>query len=679
MIRVGTIKASRLGLTWAALLCVITAGAAHGQIEPIGPATDYVRFEATAVPDSVRPGYDLKVVLDAYIDAPWKMYALDETLPETNGPRPFGVTTEWALPEGLSVVGVEQSTPKEGLDTNFDLTLLWFYERARFVYTVAVASDLAAGTYGLPGEVRFQICNDDRGICLPLAAIPFEASVVVDPDCLVQEGDVSVECTGDEAELDALLGAVSQPDEEQPSSSSDRPRRGAASGGLFGFFLLAIGAGLATLLTPCVFPMIPLTVSYFTKHADDRPTALRMASVFGLSIVALFTGLGLLMAVLVGAAGAQTIAANPWVNLFIAAVLIAFALSLLGLYELRLPNSLLNYANRQSNERAGYLGVLFMGLTLTLVSFSCTAPFVGGLLAAAAGGTWLFPLVGMIGFSTAFAAPFVLLAIFPNALNRLPSAGGWMNAFKVVLGFVELAAAIKFISNADLVWGWGLLSRPLAIAMTIVIFLVAGTYLLGKLRLPHEPVLETVGVGRLMGAMGFFAISLYMIPGLLGAPLNALDAFLPPRQGTDISLLSQSAMATAGLDDEAWFVDDVDGALAEGRSVGRPVLVDFTGYTCTNCREMEANVFPRQPVQQRFESEFVLLRLYTDGLDLGPDLQRYQLGLTGTVALPTYAIVDADTGRMVTGESGIMSVEEFTEFLDDGVAMWRENRDIAAR
>lgn len=670
------------GLLLASLVIAQPAVAQFG--DPIGHATEYIEWTTSVVPDSVRPGNDLKIVLDAEIASPWKLYALDETLPSGSGPRPFGVQTEWALPDGFEVTGAEQSTPKQGLDTNFNLTLLWYYNRARFVYSVATTTGAEPGTHPVGGEVTFQICNDDRGVCLPPTTVPFGASVVLDPDCTLKEGDVTVECDGDEAGVDALFADLPSGSEETESSTatvgaaSRSGSRGAGTAGLWGFLLLAVGAGFASLLTPCVFPMIPLTVSYFTKHADDRPRALRMAGVFGFSIVGLFTGLGIAMAVLVGAAGAQTIAANPWVNLFIAAVLVVFALSLLGLYELRVPNSLLNYANAQSNDQGGYTGVVFMGLTMTLVSFSCTAPFVGGLLAAAAGGTWLFPLLGMLAFSTAFALPFVLLAVFPNALNALPTAGGWMNSLKVVLGFIELAAAIKFISNADLVWGWGIVSRPMAIAVVIVIFLVTGSYLLGKIRLPHDSPVESVGIGRLMASMLFFATSLYMIPGLLGAPLNKLDAYLPPRQGTDISLLSQGAIGQAGLDDEAWFVDDIEGAMAAGRAEAKPLLVDFTGYTCTNCREMEANVFPREPVRERFENQFVLLRLYTDGLDLGPDFQRYQLGLTGTVALPTYAVVDAASGELVLGASGMMDVEEFVEFLDVGHDSWLGDQAVAS-
>ena len=662
------------GLLLALLVIAQPAVAQFG--DPIGHASEYIEWTASVVPDSVRPGNDLKLVLDAEIESPWKLYALDETLPAGTGPRPFGVKTEWALPEGFDVTGVEQSTPKQGLDTNFNLTLLWYYGRARFVYSVSTTADAEPGTRRVGGEVEFQICNDDRGVCLPPTTLPFGADVVLDPDCSLKEGDVTVECDGDDAGVDALFADLPSGSDESSAGTATVGAAGRAGNramdttGLWGFLLLAVGAGFASLLTPCVFPMIPLTVSYFTKHADNRPRALRMAGVFGFSIVGLFTGLGIAMAILVGAAGAQTIAANPWVNLFIAGILIVFALSLLGLYELQVPNSLLNYANARSNDKGGYLGVVFMGLTMTLVSFSCTAPFVGGLLAAAAGGTWLFPLLGMLAFSMAFALPFVLLAVFPNALNALPTAGGWMNSLKVVLGFIELAAAIKFISNADLVWGWEIVSRPMAIAVVIVIFLVTGSYLLGKIRLPHDSPVESVGIGRLLASMLFFAVSLYMIPGLLGAPLNALDAYLPPRRGTDISLLSQGAISQARLDDEAWFVDDLEGALMAGREEARPVLIDFTGYTCTNCREMEANVFPREQVRTRFENQFVLLRLYTDGLDLGPGFQRYQLGLTGTVALPTYAVVDPATGGLVLGTSGMMDTDDFVTFLDMGHGNW---------
>lgn len=635
---------------------------ALAQFEPIGPATDYVHWTASIRPDVVAPGATVYLVLDARVAKPWKVYALDALLPAPEeGPRPYGVDVTWdSLPDGVTPDGdPSQSVAESGFDPNFEITLGWYHESARFAWPLSVDAGATAGQDTVSGSVRYQICNDDRGICLPPTTVPFLAILVVDPGCEDDSTDPDAECRMDDSDLGVLLAAA-------PASSGDteEPRDGPVSSGMFGFLLLALGAGLASLLTPCVFPMVPLTVSYFTKHAGDRAEAVRMASAFGAAIIATFALLGILMAVLVGAAGAQTIAANPWVNLFIALVLVGFALSLLGLYEIRVPNALLNFTNRQSNERGGLVGVLFMGLTLTLVSFSCTAPFVGGLLAAAAGGTWVWPLVGMVVYSAAFALPFFLLALFPRAISTLPKSGAWMNVLKVVLGFVELAASLKFLSNADLVWGWGILSRPLAIALTVVIFFVTGVYLLGKIRLPHDEAIPTVGVGRLLASLGFIAVSLYMLPGLFGAPLNSLDAFLPPRRGTDVSLLSVSGPGSSSRDDYDWIVDDTETALRAAEASGRPVFIDFTGYTCTNCREMEANVFPSAPVRERFDRDFVLLRLYTDGLDKGTEFQRYQLGLTGTVALPTYAILAPDGRTLLGVDSGIMPREVFVRFLD---------------
>jgi len=403
--------------------------------------------------------------------------------------------------------------------------------------------------------------------------------------------------------------------------------------------------------------------------------------VYGLSIVVIFTGLGVLMAAILGAAGAQTIAANPWVNLFIGSVFVIFALSLLGLFELRLPSSLLNYVNRQGNERAGYTGVLFMGFTLTLVSFSCTAPFVGGLLAATTGGEWIYPAVGMMAFSATFALPFVGFALFPNRLDALPKSGGWMNVTKVVLGFVELAAALKFLSNADLIWGWNVLSRPLAIAITVTIFALCGMYLLGKLRLKHEPAAAQIGSLRLLTAMAFLGLALYMLPGLFGAQLGALDAYLPPRQASDPNFVTTTATRPNGAsanEELDWHVDDRAAAFDAGRAQDKPVFVDFTGYTCTNCRDMEANVFTQPEIARRFEQDFVLLRLYTDAPPKGPEYQRYQLRLTGTTALPTYVVLDPQDETPIDRVSGTLSAEAFGRFLDRGVAAFT-NQQLAAR
>ncbi|NBC18567.1 MAG: DUF255 domain-containing protein [Bacteroidetes bacterium] len=688
-----------------------------GQAQDFQTAADLVSWTATAEPAEAPIGTPITVRVQATIADGWKMYALDSPPPS----RPSSVELI-EVPEGLTRQGeVLQDEPKTGYDPNFDADVRYFDREASF--TASLRTDEAApGAYEVGGRATYMICNDK--MCLPPTRTSFAAEVRLiasgeaeqtsgaapsasepapaddgeetasspkEPDATSDTSSTEVRATappasGDDAPpegtgepTEQAAPSESTPAEPEAVAPSVRDYDRARADGFWGFLLLAFGAGLAALLMPCVFPMIPLTVSYFTKHADDRGEALRMASVYGLAIVLTFTGLGVLMALLVGAAGAQTIAANPWVNLFIGLIFIVFALSLLGLFELRLPNGLLNYFNRQSNERSGYTGVLFMGFTLTLVSFSCTAPFVGGLLAATAVGQWTYPVFGMLAFSATFALPFFLFALFPRGLNSLPQSGSWMNTVKVVLGFVELAAALKFLSNADLVWGWGLLSRPLAIAICVVVFALTGLYLIGKLRMKHEPQVQAIGVGRLLFAIGFFGLSLYMLPGLFGAPLNALDAYLPPRQAGDVSIVSSMRQTTggngaseAGHGEFDWFTDDIDGAFAAAREQGKPLFIDFTGYTCTNCRQMEANVFPQPAVAERFEREFVLLRLYTDDLERGPTFQRFQFQMTGTVALPTYAIVDPEGRTLLTKTSGVLPRERFVAFLDDGVASFRQ-------
>ncbi|MDX1545349.1 MAG: cytochrome c biogenesis protein CcdA [Rhodothermales bacterium] len=651
--------------------------------QTIGPATDYVTWTAYAEPPQAEGGAVL-LSLRASIDAGWKMYALDAPPPTRALRVELG-----ALPAGLAAPDTfYQEGARTGYDPNFRMDVRYFADRAE-VWAELPARAPEGGRATLDGRVFFQICNDR--LCLPPTSVPFAAALRLpaapagappaDPEAAVppSAGPPSADpprfVPDDAPALEPEAPPVPETDAAVAPPSDFEASR---AGGLWGFLLLAVGAGLAALLTPCVFPMIPLTVSYFTKHAGDPGAAVRMALVYGGAIVLTFTGLGVLMALLVGAAGAQSFATNPWVNLFIGLVFVLFALSLLGLFELRVPSGLVNFFNRKSSEKMGYTGVLFMGFTLTLVSFSCTAPFVGGLLAATTQGAWSYPILGMLVFSATFSLPFMFFALFPRALSALPRSGSWMNAVKVVLGFIELAAALKFLSNADLVWGWGLISRTLAIALIVVLFFLAGLYLIGRLPLKHEPAPEAIGVGRLLFAIAFFGLSLYMLPGLLGAPLNKLDAYLPPRQSDDVSLYHLFPRGTAAaLDDEQWIVDDVEAAFAEAEVQDKPVLIDFTGYTCTNCREMEANVFTKPAIAERFARDFVLLRLYTDG-PRDTELQRYQLELTGTVALPTYAVVSPRTPeRPLVKLSGTVPVERFAAFLDEGAATYLRN--LAAR
>ena len=652
----------------ATLLVVVSP--ADSQAQGFGgqellPATEYVEWTMNAAEEEVASGSQFDLRIGARIDEGWKMYAPDS-------PQGYGAEFKFDdLPPGFQRVGeVQQSATIDAYDPFFEGMVRYYEDEAHFRIPLQVASEADPGPRMLEGAVTFMICNEV--LCLPPTTVAVETRVDVSTGngISAESGDERSPGAGGTAMVDGERARTGDA-ENGASLSVPRDLDDARSGGLAGFILLAIAAGFAALLTPCVFPMIPLTVSYFTKHTGNRVESVRMASVYGASIVLTFTALGVLTALFVGAAGAQTIAANPWINVSIGLIFIVFALSLLGLFELRLPNGLLNYFNRQGNERGGYLGVVFMGLTLTLVSFSCTAPFVGGLLAATASDEWAYPVLGMLIFSATFSMPFIIFALFPNALSALPRSGAWMNTVKVVLGFVELAAAMKFLSNADLIWGWGLISRPLAIAFAVVIFFLTGTYLVGKLRLSHDPPHQGVGVVRLLFAIGFFGLSLYMLPGLFGAPLNALDAYLPPRQMGDVSLISTLPKGDPSRESDLEWMEDVDAAYAQGRLQDQPVFVDFTGYTCTNCRQMEANVFPQPAVSSRLQNDFVLLRLYTDDREKGPDLQRFQLRTTGTVALPTYAVLDPHTETLLARTTGLASARDFAAFLEHGLAEYR--------
>ncbi len=672
----GCLSAAIAGL----LVLPLAAGAQSLGANDIGHPTEIVSwtFEVEADTASISDESGLVLLkLLAEIDGDWKMYALDSPRPS----RGVEISLD-DLPEGIAIGGeTMQTAPKRGFDQNFSIDVSYFLGSAAFAVPLRVASD-AGGEGAVRGTVTFQICSDSRGLCLPPTPQAFEVPVAEFAGCL---SAAAAACEAAPLDLDALLdGTGAAATSDAATSDAATSDAGTAAPALVfevpgasppadqfptgrgwsGFVLLALAAGFGALLTPCVFPMLPLTVSYFTKHTQSRARSTAMASLFGAAIVATFTALGMVMAVVVGAAGAQTIAANPWVNVFIALVLIGFALSLIGFYEIRLPNSWVNVADRRSREGGSIGGVLFMALTLTLVSFSCTAPFVGGLLAAAAGGSWARPIIGMIVFSAAFASPFVLLAMFPRMLESLPRSGSWMNAVKVSLGFIELAAAIKFLSNADLVWGWNLISRPLAIAVTVVLMAATGAYLLGWIRMPHERRGIPVGWKRRASGVFFLAFGAYLVPGILGAQRTALDPYFPPRRAGDIAILAPER--GGGAADEGWIVDNLEQALAEAVRVGQPVFVDFTGYSCTNCRQMESSVFPRPEIADVLESSFVRLKLYTDGREHGPDLQRYQITLTGTVALPTYAIVSPD-GELIERVSGTLSASEMAGFLNAGL------------
>jgi thiol:disulfide interchange protein len=449
-----------------------------------------------------------------------------------------------------------------------------------------------------------------------------------------------------------------------------------------GFIGLAATAGALSLLTPCVFPMVPITVSYFLRHSSTtRARAFTAVAVFGLGIVVTFTALGVSVAALVGAASLMRFAANAWVNLAIAAIFLVLALNLLGFYELNVSSRLLGHIDSatRSGRTSDTTSALLMGVLFTLTSFTCTAPFIGTLLVAASQGEWQRPIVGMLVYAIVFALPFIVLATVPRWIGQLPRSGAWLNRIKVVMGFVELAAVAKFISNADLVWHWDIFTHDVVLGIWVALTLVVTFYLLGAFRLPHEPppeppverngsgphsryALPHVTAARGAPALAFLALGMWLATGLTGGTLGTLESFLPPVGGAPPAVSSFDVPAEL-----QWRVNDLPAALALARQEKRRVFIDFSGYTCTNCRWMEANMFTRPEVKVAM-NRFVLARLYTDGDgDVYEQQQVMQQQRFGTIALPLYAIVDPN-GKTVTTFAGLTrSPNDFLSFLSSGL------------
>ena len=616
-----------------------------------GQLLDPVDYSIKEVPDTVLAGEVFNVVIETNIDGEWYLYSIHND-PDA-GPYP----TRFSSPStDMAIAGdMSESEAEIKFDPNFDTELGMHSGSAEFTIPIAFRSELQ-GVQTILLEVLYQVC-DDRS-CLPPTTKEIEAQVVLEGIA-----DNPFENFPDEGEEVAVSGQ-----EETYELTSDA---GATSDNVWAFIWLAITAGFAALLTPCVFPLIPLVVSYFSNQGEGNSrTNWGQAIIFGLSIVLIFTAIGALLALILGVAGVSQFASNPWVNLIIGLMFVVFGVSMLGMFELRLPYQLTNWLNQKSNEGGGVIGTLFMGFTISAVSFSCTAPFVGAILAATTGGEWFYPIIGMLGFSAAFASPFVLFAMFPGYLESLPKSGSWMNVVKVLLGFIILAAAVKFLSNADIIWEWGIITRPLGIAIWITLFFLAGLYVIGSYALHGEERPKYITTGRLLIAIPFFLFSFYLIPGLLGASMGIWDAWLPARQATDVSVVSAiGASGGAGVTADSWS-DNYERSVEAGVASDRPVFIDFTGYTCTNCRAMESTVFPRQNIVERFE-QMEKVKLYTDGGQNASENQKFQFELTGTLALPTYAIVDPHTGDVLDQLIGFTRAPDFEKFLDRGLERYQ--------
>ena len=609
--------------------------------------------------------YDL--VIQAMIETGWHLYSQD--VPE-DGPIPttfiFESTADFEL--------VGSTSEEEGHtvdDPVFQMEIKYFENKAIFKQRIKVLSE---NKFKITGEVEFMVCDDAQ--CLPPTFV-----------------DLNFSITG---EKEAVIA--------YPTKKKDK----SSSRSLLTIFIIAFFSGFAALLTPCVFPMIPMTVSFFTKQSKNKAVGIKNAIIYGISIVIIYVLLGSLVSALFGADALNALSTNVWFNIFFFLVLVIFAVSFLGAFEIVLPSSWGTKVDAQA-DKGGIIGIFFMALALAIVSFSCTGPIVGTLLVeAAAGGNQIGPIVGMLGFSLALAIPFALFAAFPGWLNSLPKSGGWLNTVKVVLGFLELALAFKFLSNADLVLDLHWLEREVFLAIWIAIFGTLAFYLFGKIQLPHDSPNTHISVGRLSLGLLTLSFTIYMIPGLWGAPLNLISAFPPPQHysespyGVGFSKLGGGSITNKDHSDvpegahlmaphDILAFNDYDLGLAYAKKVNKPVMIDFTGKACVNCRKMEQNVWVKDNVLPILKNDVVLISLYVDDKRKLPDGEELESQLRpgkklkyigqkwsefqniryGANAQPFYVLMGHDEQNLIDPVAYTPDVDTYYNWLKKGIANFK--------
>jgi thiol:disulfide interchange protein DsbD len=592
------------------------------------------------------------LILKASIEEHWHLYS--QHLGD-DGPIPTSFVFNPS--DDYKLIGETEETTKPTLeyDPNFEMDLLYFSHEAIFTQKVEL---ITKGKIVISGELEFMVCDETQ--CLPPKYIDFsfkldnvasEKKAVVEP---VKEEAVEIveeEKTQELPSYGSEEESVDQEEEEQIAESGEDVIEGQevvaeevlfkdkkkeeVKRGMWAIFALGFGGGLIALLMPCIFPMIPLTVSFFTKQSKTKAEGIRKAAIYGISIVVIYVILGMMVTLLTGDSSAlNQLSTNPYFNIGFFVLFVVFAMSFFGAFEITLPSSWVNKADEASNK-GGLMGIFFMAFTLSLVSFSCTGPIIGSLLVdAASKGEYFGPAVGMLGFSLALAIPFALFAAFPGWMNSLPKSGGWLNTVKVSLGFIELAFAFKFLSTADMAWQAGFLKRELFLAIWIGIFLMLTLYLLGNFRMPLDSKVEKISVSRLMFAIVFGSFTLYLLPGLWGAPLHLISGFPPPQfysempQGFSSGGSTISADIPEGADPEHCphslnCFHDFEEGLAYAKEVNKPVMLDFTGWGCVNCRKMEEQVWSDPRVLKRLREEVVLVSLYVDERIKLPEDEQY--------------------------------------------------------
>lgn len=537
------------------------------------------------------------VTISAKIEKGWHLYGFN--LPD-DGPNSTSIVLN--LPEGVTADGeiTPSRQPVEKFDPIFSLKLAWWDADVTFTQKLKITD---GKTHEIDGYVYFQGCNDQT--CISPSKTPFNISVGTGPEAEEEAPATDSVAPAVTQTAQPATAAGNGTDWWAPVEITDsEAERTSADNPWWVIFLWGFGGGLIALLTPCVWPMIPMTVSFFLKKSGNRRKAVTDALIYGISIVVIYLSLGLAITAIFGASKLNELSTNAIFNIAFFLLLVIFAISFFGGFDITLPSKWSNSVDAKAERATGLLSIFFMAFTLALVSFSCTGPIIGTLLVEAATmGNLVGPAIGMLGFAIALALPFSLFAIFPSWLKEMPRSGGWLNSVKVVLGFLELALSLKFLSVADLAYGWGLLDREVFVCLWVVIFVMLGFYLLGKIRFSHDAPLDHVSIPRFFLSLASLSFALYLIPGLWGAPLKGVSAFVPPLFTQDFSLY------TGGQFEE---FDDFDKGMEYAERNHRPVLIDFSGYGCVNCRKMEGAVFDTPVVTQTIKENFVLIKLMVD-------------------------------------------------------------------
>ena len=672
------------------------------QAQILTPVTWEIRL------DDKNGATEKEIIFTATCEKGWHLY--DMNLPE-GGPVSTSFTFETLT--GAKLIGEPTPSvkPTTVYDEQFAMDLRWYAGSVSFTQKFQVTD---AKKFKMEGEVEFMACNDET--CLPPDRVSFafdKTSIHADASAASSNEPTEgtpAEATQPEESAPASAPATTEPTPTEPIATptadqlnglTDTPQlwtpvidklkafgdttiSATDTSWLFIFIAGFIG-GLVALLTPCVWPMIPMTVSFFLKRTKDRKKAIRDAITYGLSIIVIYLAMGLLITGIFGASALNDLSTNAIFNILFFLLLVVFAISFFGAFELVLPASWTSKLDSKADSTTGVLSIFFMSFTLVLVSFSCTGPIIGTLLVQAASmGTAIGPAIGMFGFALALSIPFSLFAIFPNMLQNMPKSGGWLNSVKVVLGFLELALALKFLSVADLAYGWRILDREVFIVLWIVIFALLGFYLLGKIKFSHDSDLKYVSVPRLFMAIISLAFAVYMIPGLWGAPLKAISAFAPPLYTQDFNLYKNEVHAA---------FDNYDAGMAYARQTNKPVIIDFSGYGCVNCRKMEASVWTDPEVKRILENDYVLITLMVDDKTklpqtieiqengktrklktIGDKWSYLQRSKFGANAQPFYILLDGDGQPLGPSYAFNEDVSQYLQFLREGLREFKQKQ-----